>query len=159
MVDRSHRRIERPRLIQQVCEILELLHRRLCALAPRFLFALLLVERPLVGPLAFARRHGERLRVCHDLLRAGQMAGVCARFYLPADAHPVLLEGVVPLDDGLQPEPLAGVADLLPPQSPDPALDILARNHGFDLLDAEEVLLVERAQTLDSRLQLLDFLV
>jgi hypothetical protein len=70
---------------------------------------------------------------------------ISAVFNLATDALPVLLKGVVALDDRLQLEALGGVADLLAAQHVDAPIHVLARDAGLDLLDAEEVLLVERA--------------
>ncbi len=112
-----------------------------------------------MGAVTLAGGDGERLGVRHDLLGACQVARVGASLDLAADSHPVLLEGVEALDDRLHPKALTGVSDLLATQPPDPALDILAGDERFDLLDTEEVLLVERAETLDARLQLFDLSV
>jgi hypothetical protein len=74
---------------------------------------------------------------------------------LAADALPVLLKCIVALDDRLQLEALGGVADLLAAQHVDATVDVFARDGGLDALDAHEVLLVQRAQTLEPRFQLL----
>jgi hypothetical protein len=63
----------------------------------------------------------------------------------PADPPPVLLEGVVALDQRLQLEALARVADPLAPQQLDAPIHVLAWDLRFELFDAEEVLFVKRA--------------
>jgi hypothetical protein len=75
---------------------------------------------------------------------------------LAADALPILLKRVVALDDVLQPKTPRRIADLLAPKQVDPAVDVLARHRGLDLLEAQKVLLVERAQTLEANLELVD---
>jgi hypothetical protein len=83
------------------------------------------------------------------------VALVSAVLDLAADALPILLERVVALDDRLQLEALGGVANLLAAQHVDATVDVLARDLGLDALDAHEVLLVQRAQSLEPRFQLL----
>jgi hypothetical protein len=73
---------------------------------------------------------------------------------LAADALPILLKRVVALDDRLKLEALGGVADFLAPQHVDAPIDVLARDGGLDALEAHEVLLVERAQSLEPCFQL-----
>jgi hypothetical protein len=158
-VHRLHRRIESAGLVQQVSQILELLRGGFRTLTLELLFRLQLVERPLMGSVAFPGSDGQGLRIRHDPLGSSQMTGVGPALDLPADAQPVLLKGVVPLDDVLEAETLSRVADLLVPQPPNPALHILLGDQRFELLDAEKVLLVESAQTLHSRLQFFDLSV
>jgi hypothetical protein len=88
------------------------------------------------------------------LLRFEQMALVRAVLDLAADALPILLEGVVALDDGLQLEAFGGVPDLLAPEHVDATIHVLARDLRLDLFEPHEVLLVERAQTFEPKLQL-----
>jgi hypothetical protein len=75
---------------------------------------------------------------------------------LATDALPILLKGVVALDDVLQSEAPRSVADLLAPQKIDAPVHVLARHGRLDLFEAEKVLLVERAQALESNLELVD---
>jgi hypothetical protein len=56
----------------------------------------------------------------------------------------MLLKGVVPLHESLQAKAPRGVPDLRPSQDPEAPVDVFSRNRGLDLLDAHEVLLVER---------------
>jgi hypothetical protein len=72
----------------------------------------------------------------------------------PTDSPPVLLKGVVPLDEGLKLVPLGRVADLHLPQHPDPSVDVRARHRGWHLLDTKEILLIERSQALESNLEI-----
>jgi hypothetical protein len=101
---------------------------------------------------ALARRDGEKLAV---LLRAQEVTLVGTVLDFAANALPILLERVVALDDGLELEALGRVADLLAPQHVDAAIHVFARDGGLDLLDAHEVLLVQRAQSFEPALQLL----
>src|SRR5688500_356342 len=87
---------------------------------------------------------------------AQHVALVGAVLDLATDALPVLLKGVVALDDVLQPEAPGRVADLLAPQKVDAPVHVLARDGRLDLFEAEKVLLVERAQALESNLELVD---
>jgi hypothetical protein len=73
-----------------------------------------------------------------------------------ADTLPVLLEGVVTLDDVLEPETPSGVADLLASQHVNATIDVFSRDLRLDLLETEEVLLVKRAQALEPHLQFVD---
>jgi hypothetical protein len=82
------------------------------------------------------------------------MASVGAVLDLTADALPVHLERVVALDDRLQLEALARVPDLLAPQDVDAAVDVFARDARLDLLEAQKILLVERAQPFEANLEL-----
>jgi hypothetical protein len=83
------------------------------------------------------------------------VAGVGAVLDFAADSRPVLLERVVTLDQRLQLEAFGGVANLGAPKHPETAIDVLASNRGLDLLDAQKILLVERAQALEPSLELL----
>jgi hypothetical protein len=102
---------------------------------------------------AFTR--GDREQVAVGFLSAQQVALVRTVLDLATDALPVLLKRVVALDDRLQLEALGGVANLLAAQQVDAPIDVLARDCRLDLFEAEKVLLVERAQTLEPGLQLL----
>ncbi|HVW24766.1 MAG TPA: hypothetical protein VHC69_05320 [Polyangiaceae bacterium] len=68
----------------------------------------------------------------------------------------MLLKGVVALHQRLQPKAPGGVANLRSPQDPEAPVDVFARNGGLDLLDAHEVLLIERAQSIQSILELVE---
>jgi hypothetical protein len=98
------------------------------------------------------RGNGQQLAV---LLRAEQVALVRTVLDLAANTLPVLLKRVVALDDRLQLEALRGVADLLAAQQINAPIDVLPRDARLDLLEPHEVLLVERAQTFEPCLQLL----
>jgi hypothetical protein len=87
-------------------------------------------------------------------LRSQQVSLVGPAFDLATDAAPVRLVGVVPLQDHLEAKPHRSVADLLLSQHLDAPLDVLLRDGGRHLLDAHEVLLVERAQAIDAGLEL-----
>ena len=76
-----------------------------------------------------------------------------------ADALPVLLEGVVTHHQRLQAKAPPGISYLLAAQHPDPPVDVLARDRGLDLLDSEKVLIVERAQSFEPILELLEFVI
>jgi hypothetical protein len=84
------------------------------------------------------------------------MTAIGAVLDLAQDAHPILLEGVVALDDRLQLEAFGRIADLRAPKDVDSAVDVLLCDTGWDLFDPHEVLLVERAQALDLHLQFID---
>jgi hypothetical protein len=81
------------------------------------------------------------------------MASIRPVLDLAHDAHPVLLEGIVALDNRLQLESPRRVADLLAAQRVKSSIDVLLGSVGRYLLDPEKVLFVERAQALDPRLQ------
>jgi outer membrane protein TolC len=68
----------------------------------------------------------------------------------------MLLERVVALDERLQAEPSRRVPDLRPAQDPEASVDVLARDGGLDLLDAHEVLLVERTQPIQAIFELIE---
>ncbi len=102
---------------------------------------------------------GRRRRILAEApLRALHVPLVRAVLDLAHDAHPVRVERAVALDDRLELEADAGVADLLAPQHPDAAVDVLLRDGRRDLLDPHEVLVVEDAQALEPELQLVDML-
>lgn|GEM_PF-1344171 len=88
-------------------------------------------------------------------IRAGYQCGLanmaveCTQLDLAKNAMPMLLVGVVALDDGLKLEAFGGVANFFFSQRPDAAIDILARDGRLDFLDANEILLVQRAQALE----------
>jgi hypothetical protein len=84
------------------------------------------------------------------------MPPVGAILDLPHDAHPVLLKGVVALDDRLQLEALRRVADLLASERVEPAVDVFLGDLGRDLLDPKEVLLVQGPQSFDSVFEFVD---
>jgi len=69
-------------------------------------------------------------------------------------AGPVLLEGVVALDDRLELEAERRVADLHAAQEHDAPIELLARDEGLELLDAEEVLLVKSPDALEAALEI-----
>jgi len=75
---------------------------------------------------------------------------------LTHDPHPVLLERVVALDDGLQLEALARVADLLFAQRMEAPIHVFVDHLRGHLLDPHEVLIVERPQPFDAGLQFFD---
>jgi hypothetical protein len=84
------------------------------------------------------------------------VALVRALFDLAADANPVRLIRVVPLQDHVEAEPQRRVANLLATNLLDAPVDVLARDVRLHLLDAHEVLLVERPQAIHARLELVD---
>src|SRR5262249_40571860 len=110
--------------------------------------------RELLGALAPDDR--ERFAFADALSGADDVAPIGPVLDLATDPLPVLLERVVPLHEHLELEPEAGVPDVLAPKHPDPAVDVLAGDERFDLLDAYEVLLVERPEPLDARFELLE---
>jgi hypothetical protein len=108
------------------------------------------------GLQAGAAARGCRQRdVTEAALGAGDVTMIRAVLDLATDAQPVLLEGVVALDDVLELETLGRVADLRLAQRIDAAIDVLTRNGRLELLDADEILLVQRAKTFESRLELI----
>ena len=112
-------------------------------------------ERGVLRSLLLAEDR-ERVLGAEALRRAEDVTLVGAVLDLADGARPVLLERVVPLDDRLELEADARVADLLLAEEPDATLDVLALDPGLDLLDAHEVLVVERAEALDAQLQVFD---
>jgi hypothetical protein len=145
LFDRRHRRIQRAGLVNQTGEVFELSGGQFRTFAAGGLLFVQPVERSFVGAHPLACRDRHRLRVGHDPLRSGQVPSVGACLDFATDPHPVLLEGVVPLDDGLQSESLSGIADLFPSQPPDAPFHVLLCYLRLDLLDPEKVLLVKRA--------------
>src|SRR5262249_4656386 len=103
---------------------------------------------------ALAADDGQRLALADALGGADHVTPIRAVFNLARDTLPVLLERVETLHQHLELEAQTGVADLFAAQGPDTSVDVLARDQRLDLLDAEEVLLVERAQPFDARLEL-----
>lgn len=99
-----------------------------------------------VALLPAARRSGESNRAAQRSFGAQDVTAVRTVFDLAANALPVLLERIVPLDDRLQLEAFCGVPNLDSPQLPNAPIDVFARNRWLDALEAHEVLLVERAQ-------------
>ena len=73
---------------------------------------------------------------------------------LTADAHPERLVRIVPLKDRLKLEAQRRISDLFFSQYFEPALDVFARHRGLELLDPHEILVVQRAQSVDAQLQL-----
>jgi hypothetical protein len=116
-----------------------------------FLFLFFGVAVLQAGAAARSRR---QRHVTETALRAGDVAVVGAILDLAADAQPVLLEGVVALDDVLQLEALGRVADLGLAQRIDAAIDVLARDGRLELLDTDEVLLVQGSKAFEPRLEL-----
>jgi hypothetical protein len=104
------------------------------------------------APEPFSRRDREQLPAV--LLHFQQVAFVGAVLDLAADALPILLEGVVALNDRLQLEALGRVADLFPAQHVDAAIHVFTSDLRLDFFEAHEVLLVQRAQSLEPQLQL-----
>jgi hypothetical protein len=95
---------------------------------------------------------------CQELRRpetfgAQQVSPVGTVLDFPAHTLPVLLERVVPHDQRLELEAPPRVADLLAAEDVDAPIHVFARDHGLDLFEAEEVLLVQRAQTLEAHFQ------
>jgi hypothetical protein len=116
-----------------------------------FLFLFVGVARLQARP---ATRGGRQRDLTEAALGASDVAMVGAVLDLAANAQPVLLEGVVALDDVLELEALGGVADLRLAQRIDAAIDVLARNRRLELLDADEILFVQRTKTFETRLEL-----
>lgn len=75
---------------------------------------------------------------------------------LAADPAPVLLEGVVALDQGLQFEAARRVSDLDLAQRPEAPVHVLARDLRLDLLDAQKILLIQRTQPVEAVLEFVD---
>jgi hypothetical protein len=151
----------RERLLRRLLRIfleqdLEVVFGSLCgALLGRLLLFLFLLLLGVAVLEAGAAAGGRRQRnVAEAALGASDVAVIRAILDLATDAQPVLLERVVALDDVLELEALGGVADLRLAQRIDAAIDVLSGNRGLELLDADEILLVERAETLEPRLEL-----
>ena len=81
---------------------------------------------------------------------------ISAGLDLAENSLPVCLVRVVALQDHLEPEAHRGVPEVLLPEHVDLPVDVLSRNRGLHLLEAHEVLLVERAQPVYGRLELAD---
>jgi hypothetical protein len=64
---------------------------------------------------------------------------------LTEDTHPILLERIVPLNDGLKLEASCRIADLFSSQDVHAPLDVLLDDRRRDPFDAHEVLLVKCA--------------
>lgn len=100
--------------------------------------------------------------LCRQQIRAGYQRGLtnmavkCTQLDLAKNAMPVLLVGVVALDNGLKLEAFGGIANFLFSQRPDAAIDILACDGRLDFLDANEILLVQRAQALEPHFEFFD---
>lgn len=71
-----------------------------------------------------------------------------------ANAAPMLLHGVVPLHDRLKLEALRRAVEAFLAQLRHTPLHVLTRDGGLDAFDAHEVVLVERPQTFEARLEL-----
>jgi len=84
------------------------------------------------------------------------MATVGSVFDLARDPHPILLKGIVALDDGLEFEPTSRVSDLFTPQDINTTIDVFLCDRRRDLFDAHEVLLVECTKTLDSQFEFIN---
>jgi hypothetical protein len=93
------------------------------------------------------------------LLRTNHMPLVGAVLDVTADPLPVRLICVVALKQHVEAKPKRGIPDLLPAKDMDPAVDVFSRNGRLELLDAHEVLVVQRAQPIDGNLQLSDQLL
>jgi hypothetical protein len=70
------------------------------------------------------------------------MASIGAILDFAHDTHPILLKGIVALDDRLQLEASCCVADLLASQQVQTSIDVLLYDLRRDLLDPHEELLV-----------------
>jgi hypothetical protein len=114
------------------------------------LFFLAPVPEPRAAPGRCRERH-----VTKAVLRADDVAVIRTVLDFAAGSQPILLKGVVALDDVLQLETLGGVTDLRLAQGVNAAVDVLPRDRRLELLDADKVLLVERAQSLEPRFELL----
>jgi hypothetical protein len=117
----------------------------------RRLFLLVLGAVREARAAARCRRQGY---VAEAVLRAHDVSMVGPVLDLSTGAQPVLLKRVVALDDVLQLEALGGVADLRLAQGVEATVDVLTGHRWLELLDADEVLLVQGAEPLDSRLEL-----
>jgi hypothetical protein len=89
-------------------------------------------------------------------LGAKDVALVGAGLDLAENSLPVRLIRVVALQDHLEPEPHRRVPEVLLPEHVNLPVDVLSGNRGLHLLEAHEVLLVERAQPVYGRLELAD---
>jgi|SRR5580704_12219692 hypothetical protein len=116
-----------------------------------------------LGSRLWKRRRGRRRRrrggaarsgIAEAALGAEDVTLVGAGFDLAEDPLPVRLIRVVALKDHLEAEPHRGVPEMLLPEHVDLPVDVLPRHRGFELLEAHEVLFVERAQPVDGRLEL-----
>jgi hypothetical protein len=103
--------------------------------------------------LATPRETGDGV-VAETLRGSPEIALVGALLDLAHDALPILLVRVVALHRGFELEAQARVANLFASQGPEAAIDVFARRQRLEPLDAHEVLLVERAQSLDAVLEL-----
>ncbi len=92
------------------------------------------------------------------LLGSGEVPLVRAVLHLATYPLPVGLVGVVPLKQHLEPEALRGVSDLFLTQNMDAPVHVLAGDHGLELLETHEVLLVKRAQAIHGDLEVTDVL-
>jgi hypothetical protein len=74
----------------------------------------------------------------------------------PANSLPMSLQRVVALQHHLESEPLGGVANLFFAQHVDAPLDFLVGHRRFELLNAHEILIVQRAKPVDRYLKFSD---
>jgi hypothetical protein len=88
------------------------------------------------------------------LLRPQNVASVGPGLDFAADPLPVRLVRVVPLKEHLEAKAKRGIPDLLLAQHVDAPVDVFPRDGRLELLETHEILLVERAQTVDGHLQL-----
>jgi hypothetical protein len=75
---------------------------------------------------------------------------------LAANALPVRLERVVPLQNHLKAEAQSRIADLFLTKDINPTVHVFSRDGGLDSFDAHEILVVERPQTVDRDLHVTD---
>lgn len=82
------------------------------------------------------------------------MSLVGAILDLATDPEPVHLKRVVPLLQHVELEAQRGVAKVKATNDVEASVDVFSRNERLEFFEAEKVLLVERTQTIESRLEL-----
>jgi hypothetical protein len=127
-----------------------MLRRRLALLPPRFHAGAL---KHLTEALSSLGGECIRTKTIGDL---SNIALVRPRLDLAQNTLPVLLVRIVPLDHHVELVSHARIANLLAAKNPQPAIGVLAGDCRLDLLDAHEVLLVERAQTFHALSELIN---
>ncbi len=105
--------------------------------------------------VAFSALGSQQIRASYQRGLAN-MAVKCSKLDLAKNAMPMLLVGVVALNNGLKLEALGGVSNFFFSQRPDAAIDIFSCDGRFDFLDPNEILLVQRAQPLKPHFEFFD---
>ncbi len=94
--------------------------------------------------------------VAEAALCAKHVALVGSSLDLAENSLPVRLVRAVSLQDHLEAEAQRRVPEVLLPEHVDLPIDVFSRDRGLELLEAHEVLLVERPQPVYGRLELAD---